>query len=166
MANENIQMMYWHALGGGLACLIPALFEYYNSLMPDFRENARKLFGCRGIFIPAGTTPAGGLPSQVVPVILNWTGAAGWLAQHFYQYWLYTGDDCFLKDKALPFMREAALFYEDFLVEGKDGYLKVYPSVRRRIRRVTMSPGRLWVIPCRRRQRHDGFRHHQEHYRT
>ncbi|MGB4614707.1 MAG: glycoside hydrolase N-terminal domain-containing protein [Limnochordia bacterium] len=129
MANENIQMMYWHALGGGLACLIPALFEYYNSLMPDFRENARKLFGCRGIFIPAGTTPAGGLPSQVVPVILNWTGAAGWLAQHFYQYWLYTGDDCFLKDKALPFMREAALFYEDFLVEGKDGYLKVYPSV-------------------------------------
>lgn len=129
MANENIQMMYWHALSGGLAHLIPAVFEYYQSLLPDFRENARKLFGCRGIFIPAGTTPVGGLPSQVVPVILNWIGAAGWLAQHFYHYWLYTGDDQFLRTKALPFMREAALFYEDFLVEGPDGYFQIYPSV-------------------------------------
>ncbi|MFB5066375.1 MAG: glycoside hydrolase N-terminal domain-containing protein [Candidatus Wallacebacter cryptica] len=129
MANENIQMIYWHALSGGLAHLVPPMFAYYEGLMDDFRENARKLFGCRGIFIPAGTTPLTGLPSQVVPVILNWTGAAGWLSQHFYQYWLYTGDDDFLKNKVLPFMREAALFYEDFLVEGVDGYLQLYPSV-------------------------------------
>lgn len=129
MANENIQMMYWHALAGGLAHLVPPVYEYYHSLMEDFRENARKLFGCRGIFIPAGTTPLTGLPCQVVPVILNWTGAAGWLAQHFYQYWQYSGDDRFLETKALPFMREAALFYEDFLVEGDDGYFQIYPSV-------------------------------------
>ncbi|NLL87585.1 MAG: glycoside hydrolase family 95 protein [Firmicutes bacterium] len=129
MANENIQMMYWHALGGGLAHFIRAVYQYCHGLMEDFRENACKLFGCRGIFIPAGTTPLSGLPSQVVPVILNWTGAAGWLAQHFYQYWLYTGDDTFLETKALPFMRETALFYEDFLVEGDDGYFRIYPSV-------------------------------------
>lgn len=129
MANENIQMIYWHTLVGGLAHLIPAVFDYYYNLIDDFSENATKLFGCRGIFIPAGTTPKTGHPCQVVPVILNWTGAAGWLAQHFYQYWLYTGDVEFLKEKALPFMRETALFYEDFLQEGEDGYYQVYPSV-------------------------------------
>ena len=86
MANENIQMMYWHAHVGGLGELVPSLFRYYGSLMDDFRGNARKLYGCRGIYIPAGTTPGIGTPNQIVPVILNWTGAAGWLARHYYEH--------------------------------------------------------------------------------
>lgn len=97
--------------------------------MDDFRNNAKQLYGCRGIFIPAGTTPGIGVPNQIVPVIMNWTGAAGWLAKHYYDYYLFTGDQSFLKKKALPFMREAALFYEDFLVVGEDGFYKFYPSV-------------------------------------
>ncbi|MEK3890587.1 glycosyl hydrolase family 95 catalytic domain-containing protein [Bacillus sp. FSL K6-3431] len=129
MANENIQMMYWHANVGGLIEFVPALFDYYDQMMDDFRNNAQKLYGCRGIFIPAGTTPGIGVPNQVVPVIMNWTGAAGWLAKHFYDYYLFTGDETFLKEKVLPFMREAALFYEDFLVLGDDGSYKMYPSV-------------------------------------
>ncbi|GIN55686.1 hypothetical protein J8TS2_00050 [Lederbergia ruris] len=129
MANENIQMMYWHSNVGGLIEFTPALFDYYDRMMEDFRRNARHLYGCRGIFIPAGTTPGIGVPNQVVPVIMNWTGAAGWLAKHFYDYFLFSGDQVFLKEKALPFMREAALFYEDFLVLGDDGFYKIYPSV-------------------------------------
>src|SRR5699024_4637887 len=80
MHNENIQMMYCHASVGGLIEHVPALFHYYDSMMDEFRNNAKKLYGCRGIFIPAGTTPGIGVPNQVVPVIMNWTGAAGWLA--------------------------------------------------------------------------------------
>lgn len=129
MANENIQMMNWHAPVGGLTQLMKALFRHYDSLMDTFRDNARKLYGCRGIFIPAGTTPGIGTPTQIVPVILNWTGAAGWLARHYYEYYLYTGDRAFLLEEVLPFMREAALFYEDFLVKGEDDLLHIYPSV-------------------------------------
>ena len=129
MANENIQMMYWHASVGGLIEHVPALFHYYDRMIDEFRNNARKLYGCRGIFIPAGTTPGIGVPNQVVPVIMNWTGAAGWLAKHYYDYYLFTGDATFLKEKVLPFMCEVALFYEDFLVVGEDGYYKMYPSV-------------------------------------
>lgn len=129
MANENIQMMYWHTCVGGLIEHVPALFHYYDRMMDEFRNNAKKLYGCRGIFIPAGTTPGIGLPNQVVPVIMNWTGAAGWLAKHYYDYYLFTGDHIFLKEKVLPFMCEVALFYEDFLVVGENGYYKMYPSV-------------------------------------
>lgn len=129
MANENIQMMYWHAAVGGLIELVPALFNYYESMMDIFRKNAQNLYGCRGIFIPAGTTPGIGVPNQIVPVIMNWTGAAGWLAKHYYDYYIYTNDQQFLKEKLLPFMKEAALFYEDFLVLGEDGKYKIYPSV-------------------------------------
>jgi len=35
----------------------------------------------------------------------------------------------FLKEKALPFMKEAALFYEDYFETGEDGYYVIYPSV-------------------------------------
>lgn len=129
MANENIQMMYWHAHVGGLGELVPPLFRYYGSLMDDFRGNARKLYGCRGIYIPAGSTPGIGTPNQIVPVILNWTGAAGWLARHHYEHFLYTGDIRFLREEALPFMREALQFYEDFAVVGEDGTYRLYPSV-------------------------------------
>ncbi|MCZ8522434.1 MULTISPECIES: glycosyl hydrolase family 95 catalytic domain-containing protein [Paenibacillus] len=129
MANENVQMMYWHAAAGGLSELILPMLEYYESRLGIFRDNARKLYGCRGLFIPAGTTPGMAEPFQTVPVILHWTGAAGWLARHFYEYYRFTGDEEFLRTRALPFMREAALFFEDFLVEGEDGRLLSYPSV-------------------------------------
>ncbi|MFS0637718.1 glycoside hydrolase N-terminal domain-containing protein [Mesobacillus foraminis] len=129
MANENIQMMYWHAAVGGLSELVPALFTYYEEMMEEFRENAKKLYGCRGIYIPAGTTPGIGVPNQLVPVIMNWTGAAGWLAQHYYDYFLYTGDKELLVGKVLPFLKEVALFYEDFLVLNEDGLYQFYPSV-------------------------------------
>ncbi|WP_036746708.1 glycosyl hydrolase family 95 catalytic domain-containing protein [Paenibacillus sp. UNC451MF] len=129
MANENVQMMYWHVPAGGLSELMPALIHYYDSMMDDFRDNARKLYGCRGIYIPAGSTPGIGVPNQIVPVIMNWTSAAGWLARHYYEYYQYTGDHTFLVEKVLPFMKEVALFYEDFLVLGEDGFYKYYPSV-------------------------------------
>ncbi|MBT2290859.1 glycoside hydrolase N-terminal domain-containing protein [Paenibacillus albidus] len=129
MANENVQMMYWHAPVGGLSRLNQPLFRYYNGLMEDFRDNARKLYGCGGIYIPAGTTPGNGVPNQIVPVIMNWTGAAGWLARHYYEHYQYTGDRQFLLEEALPFMREALRFYEDFLVLDADGQYTLYPSV-------------------------------------
>src|SRR5690625_969158 len=103
MANENIQMMYWHTNVGGLSKHNYTLFDYYQSMMDDFRDNAQKLYGCGGIYIPAGTTPGIGVPNQIVPVIMNWTNAAGWLAQHYYNHYLYTSDEEFLKEKALPF---------------------------------------------------------------
>ncbi|MBA2938669.1 glycoside hydrolase N-terminal domain-containing protein [Paenibacillus sp. CGMCC 1.16610] len=129
MANENIQMMYWHAHVGGLSELVPSLFRYYESLIEDFRDNARKLYRCRGIYIPAGTTAGVGVPSQIVPVILNWTGAAGWLAQHYVEYAKFTQEAGFLEERALPFMREALQFYKDFLVLDESGQYKIYPSV-------------------------------------
>lgn len=129
MANENIQMIYWHTLVGGLEDTMESFIDYYFGLMEDFRINAKRLFDCSGIYIPAGTTPGMGLPNQVVPVILNWIGAAGWLSQHFYKYYKFTGNLKLLKEKILPFMYEAAQFYLDYIVKDENGYYKIYPSV-------------------------------------
>ncbi len=139
MANENLQMIYWQALSGQLAEVILPVFDYYDRLMDDFRENARKLYGCRGIFIPAVTTPPSGLLKTIRPHIIHWTGAAAWIAHHYYDYYRYTGDEGFLRERALPFLRETALFYEDFFMTGDDGLYTSAPS-----NSPENSPGNYW----------------------
>jgi hypothetical protein len=57
-----------------------------------------------------------------------WTAGAAWMSGFFYDYFLYTGDLKFLKERALPFMKEAALFYQDFLLAGPDGKWIFIPS--------------------------------------
>lgn len=129
MGNENIEMTYWHIMAGGLSFAMKAFIRYYVTRMDCFREAARKIFGLPGIYLPAGTTPGNCYPSQIVPVILNWIGCAGWISHHFYQYYLYTGDEETLKKEILPFMEAAAEFYENYLVKEKKGTYKIYPSV-------------------------------------
>ncbi len=128
MANENLQMIYWQVLSGNLPHLLLPVFSYYEEKMQDFRENAQKLYGCKGIYIPAVSTPESGLISVLAPHIIHWTGAAGWIAQMYFDYYLYTNDIEFLKERAIPFMKEVAQFYEDFFVIGEDGYFISYPS--------------------------------------
>ncbi len=129
MANENLEMIYWHTMAGNLAFATKTMIHYYVSKMPQFRECARNLFGLPGIYMPAGTTPEHSLPTQIVPVILNWIGCAGWISQHFYQYYIYTGDEEMLHEEILPFMIEAAQFYENYVQRDKNGKIRIYPSV-------------------------------------
>ena len=128
MANINIQMIYWHALAGGYVDYLRAVINYYYELLDDFRVNAKNIFGLNGIWVPAGSTPGFGVANQVVPVIMNWIGGAGWLCQHFYDYYRYTGDEALLEEKILPFMLEAAQFYEEYLIL-ENGEYSIIPSV-------------------------------------
>jgi alpha-L-fucosidase 2 len=128
MVNENLQMIYWQAMSGRLSETVLPVFDYFDALMDDFRENARKLYGCRGIYIPGPSTPASGLLKTIAPHIIHWTGGAAWVAQHYYDYYLYSGDKSFLRERVLPFLRETALFYEDFFTVGEDGFFVSSPS--------------------------------------
>ena len=129
VANENVQMIYWHAAAGGFAGLLRPLIHYYYGKLDAFRESARKLFGCRGIFVSVYTTPVNSLPAPNVPVIVNYIGAAGWLCRHFYTYYIYTGDQELMRSEILPFMLETAAFYEDYLTHDESGKISICPSV-------------------------------------
>ena len=139
MVNENLQMIYWQALTGNNPELLLSVFDYIERLMDDFRTNARNLYGCRGIFIPGPTVPDSGLIKNVSPHLLYWTGGAGWVGQHYYDYYLCTQDKEFLKNRAIPYLKEVALFYEDFFVEDEKGYYMTIPS-----NSPENSPGNFW----------------------
>jgi hypothetical protein len=128
--NGNVQC----ALAGLLSTRTPELllpyFDYLESMLDDFRANARDLFGCRGIFLPARASTHGLANhfSERYPHEF-WTAGAGWAARLYFDYWQYTGERDFLLRRALPFMEEAASFYQDFLIPGPDGRMLFIPSL-------------------------------------
>lgn len=127
--NENVQMTYWHALAGGLSALYRPLIRYYVDKTDSFRACARKLFGMNGIWLPAYTTPGVSGASVPVGVIINWISGGGWLSRVFWDYYRYSGDEALLREEILPFMREVAQFYLDYVTYDEDGSMQIIPSV-------------------------------------
>ncbi len=116
-------------LSSSMPELMKAYFNYHDKLLPTYRENAKNLYGTRGIHIPVHSTNTGwDINFGDVWCLSFWTGAAGWAAHYYYDYYQYTGDTKFLKERAYPFMKEAALFYEDFLTLDKQGKYLFNPS--------------------------------------
>lgn len=128
--NINTEMNYWMAEKCNLPeCHLP-LFEQVKRMIPRGEKTANSLYGCRGFCahhntnIWANTDPEGIFDASPV-----WSSGAAWLSLHFYEHYRYTLDKEFLKKEALPVMREAIRFYEDYLTEDENGYLVTGPSV-------------------------------------
>jgi hypothetical protein len=127
--NGNVPSAIASMLMANMPECMEAYLNYIESLMPHFRENARILYGCRGIMMPSRTSAHGYNIhfNQEYPQLF-WTPGAAWASHFFYDYYLYTGDREFLEKRALPFMKASALFFEDFLREGPDGRYVFNPS--------------------------------------
>jgi alpha-L-fucosidase 2 len=126
-ADVNIQMNYWPAETVNLAECIHPLLSFVERLVPNGREIARRLFGCRGVFIGI-QTDVWGRPTPESPGWDVWTVGAAWLAEHFWWRWEYTRDDVFLRERVYPFLKLCAAFYEDFLIRDEHGWLVTAPS--------------------------------------
>ena len=110
--------------------LMEPFFRLHERFLPDYRRNTRELYGMRGFHIPAQMTTSGRITDfQSGYALAYWHGGAPWMCQFFYDHWQYTGDRKFLAERAYPFMKEAAEFYEDFLTVTDDkGRLVFVPS--------------------------------------
>jgi len=130
--DTNVQNAMDSALSANMIEGMEGYFRLIESSLPDWRTNARKLFGARGIVSQVVASPNTGLHLHYGGswAWQFWTPGAGWLASYFYDYYRYTGDRAFLVDRAIPLMKEIALFYEDFLVEkDASGHYLYRPSL-------------------------------------
>jgi len=58
-----------------------------------------------------------------------WVSGSGWLSSHLWEHYLFTQDLEFLREKAWPLMKGAAIFYADFLtIDPESGWLISTPS--------------------------------------
>ena len=123
----NLQMNYWPAEAANLQESTGALFDHLERFVPHARKAARDLYDCDGILFPLQTDAWG----RATPESFGWAvwiGAAPWLAQHLWWHYEYGQDLEFLKNRAYPFLKEVAAFYESYLVEDGDGRLQIVPS--------------------------------------
>ena len=124
----------------GLSETTEALFSFAERLIPSSKIAARELFGCRGVFFPL-QTDAWNISTPESHGWAVWIGAAAWLALHFMEHYEYTGDIEFLKNRAYPFFKECAEFYEDYLFLGEDGLYVISRASPRKIGLRTGRPG-------------------------
>ncbi len=122
----NLEMAYWAADALGLSQQKDTLFNLCEHYIPHGREAARKLYGCRGVWFPIQTDVWGRMTPESRGWAV-WVGGAAWMASHFARHWRYTRDEAFLKNRAYPFLKEVAAFFEDYLVK-KDGIYHIAPS--------------------------------------
>ena len=127
-ANGNLQTAIDGVLPLGLEELLVSYFDYLESLLPDFRSNAKRLYGARGVYVPSRMS-SHGLMNHYSDVYAHiyWTVGAAWAAHFYFDYYRHTQDLRFLRERALPFMLEAVSFYEDFLGTG-NGPIEFSPS--------------------------------------
>ena len=120
--NGNVPSAIASMLMGSTPELMLAYTSYMESIIPYMELNARRIFGARGIILPSRST-TNGFNNAFAPRFAGafWVAGAAWAAHFFYDYYLYTGDQNFLAEHALPFMEKAAVFFEDYLYEGADG---------------------------------------------
>jgi alpha-L-fucosidase 2 len=128
--NINIQMNYWPALVTNLAECEEPFFEFIEGLRMRGAITAKEMYGCRGVVAhhttdiwkfaaPIGNTGYG-----------MWPMGFAWCTDHFWENYKYNGNKKFLKEKAYPVLKDAALFFVDFLVKNpKTGLLVSGPSM-------------------------------------
>lgn len=128
--NVNLQMSYWAAEAAALGDCQLVLIDFIERLVTSGRKTARKLYGCRGFVahhttdLWADTVPTGGVFGSGL-----WPMGGAWLALHAWEHYRFTGDERFLAERGFPILREAALFFVDFLVPAANGTLVTSPSV-------------------------------------
>jgi hypothetical protein len=127
--NGNVPSAIAATLMGNTPELMLAYISYIESLVPDLELNAKHYYGCRGIVLPSRTS-TNGYNNALAEDFAGgmWVAGAAWAAHYFYDYYLYTGDEKFLAERALPFMEKVAVFFEDFVYEGPDGKYIISPA--------------------------------------
>jgi alpha-L-fucosidase 2 len=122
--NINLEMNYWPAEACNLSECAQPLFQMIDELATNGRKVAHDMYGRRGWVAHHNTTLwRDAQPVDNVAQVSFWPMAGGWLCQHLFEHYRFTGDRDFLRTKAYPLMRDACLFYLDWLVDNGKGQL-------------------------------------------
>jgi alpha-L-fucosidase 2 len=127
--NINLEMNYWPAELLNLSPMHEPLFDMITELSHTGRETAREYYNAPGWVLHHNTD----LWRGTAPINASnhgiWVTGGAWLCQHLWEHYLFTQDEFFLKTTAYPIMKQAALFFNSYLVKDpKTGWLISTPS--------------------------------------
>ncbi len=128
--NVNLQMNYWLAETTNLPELAEPFFDFVDSLVAPGTIAAQKVAGVNKGWTLFLNTNIWGFTGVIDWPTAFWQPeAAAWLAQHYYEHYLFSGDKKFLRKRAYPLMKSASEFWLEFLIKDpRDGKWIVSPS--------------------------------------
>ncbi len=127
--NINLEMNYWPAELLNLSPLHEPLFTMIKELSVTGATTAKAYYNAPGWVLHHNTDLWRGTAAINHPNHGIWVAGGAWLCQHLWERYLFTKDKNFLQTKAYPLMKQAALFFNSFLItDPKTGYLISTPS--------------------------------------
>lgn len=115
----NIQMNYWPAEQTALSeCHIPVFDWLENFAAVSKKSTDPNLQSKRGWICYCTNNIMGGPSTWGI----HRPGSA-WMSQDFWEHYAFTGDKEFLKNRAYPMLKDVSGYWEDHLVESKEGKL-------------------------------------------
>ena len=127
--NTNLQVCSGNMTG--LPEIMDTYFKFYEDKFDDFRLNAERFYGARGVLgnIHCDYNSGKFYQFSIVYPHYCWTACLGWIYNEFWGHYLVTGDKEFLRERIVPGLKEIALFYEDYLSDvDENGKVMFYPS--------------------------------------
>ncbi len=122
--NVNVQQVYTLPLAANQTEHLLPLFNWIDTNRKIFREVAKIVCGIEdGLIIGMCCDDRGALLGLGPGVLID-HACTGWIAQLYWQYYQYTGDLVFLRERAFPFLRSTLRVYEAML-EEHDGRLSL-----------------------------------------
>ena len=115
--NINAEMNYWPAELLNLSPMHEPLFKMIEELAVTGKQTAKDHYNAPGWVLHhntdlwRGTAPINAANHGI------WVTGGAWLCQHLWEHYLFTQDKVFLRERAYPIMKEAALFFNTFLVK-------------------------------------------------
>ncbi len=125
---QNTREMYWPLLAADHPDLWKPFIDLYWRNLPAAKELARKAYDCDGACYDEtlGRNGSGDKANHHYTNLYLSTGTE--MAHQMYSYYLYTGDEAFLKEKVYPLLKETVTYHLNFLTREADGTYHVYPS--------------------------------------
>lgn len=125
----NTQMNYWPANVTGLPEVNEPLFRWMKEmLVPQGRLAASHSYGLPGWSAEIVSNAWGfAAPYWDTPIAAS-PGCGIWIATHLFEHYRYTEDERFLKNQAMPIIREAVRFFVEYVSLNERGQYCGGPS--------------------------------------
>ena len=127
--NINTEMNYWPAEVANLGETVDGLYNLLERMRTNGERTASEMYGTEGFVahhnteIWDDTQPIDGVPSGI------WPMGAAWLTLSLWEHYEYSGDVPYLRERAYPLMRDAAVFLLNNLFDDGKGHLVSGPSL-------------------------------------
>lgn len=116
----NTQLSYWPCYSGNHLEEGLSYLDWLWKVIPEAQRYTEKFFQKPGFNVPM-TSDIEGKQMGGWHQYTHSATISAWLAQHFYLHWRYSMDRTFLKERAYPYLKQAAIFLEAIAEKDKQG---------------------------------------------